>query len=101
LAIYGRGERGKGMALEMTGWSRDLVLCTDGPAELSPQARERSARNGSGLREERITQLEGADGMLKRIRFETGETLPRRALFFSIGSHQASDLAYDLEGKHL
>jgi thioredoxin reductase len=96
LAIYGRGEEGKGMALELTGWSRDLVLCTDGPAELSPHDRERLARNGIGLREERITGLEGTDGMLERIRFETGEVLPRRALFFNTGAHQASDLARQL-----
>lgn len=96
LAVYGRGEEGKGMALELTGWSRDLVLCTDGPAEISPHDRERLARNGIGLREERITGLEGPDGMLERIRFETGEVLPRRALFFNTGSHQASDLARQL-----
>lgn len=96
LAIYGRGERGKGMALELTGWSRDLVLCTDGPAELPPNDRERLARHGIGVREERIADLEGTDGLLEGIRFETGEVLPRRALFFNCGSHQASDLAHRL-----
>lgn len=96
LAVYGRGEPGKGMALEMTGWSRDLVLCTDGPADLSPRDRERLARHGIGLREERIEGLEGSGGMLERVRFETGEALPRRALFFNTGSHQASDLAHRL-----
>ena len=34
LAIYGRGARGVGLALELTAWSRDLVLCTDGPSEI-------------------------------------------------------------------
>ena len=33
LAIDGRGARGYGLSLELTGWSRDLVLCTDGPCE--------------------------------------------------------------------
>ena len=50
LAVYGRGEQGKGMALELTGWSRDLVLCTDGPAELSLHDRKRLARHGIGVR---------------------------------------------------
>ena len=31
--------------------------------------------------------------MLEGIRFDTGEVLPRRALFFNTGSRQASDLA--------
>lgn len=94
LAVYGRGERGKGMALELTGWSRNLVLCTDGPAELPPHDRERLARHGIGVREERIAGLEGADGMLEGVRFGTGEVLPRRALFFNTGSHQASGLVH-------
>ena len=34
LAVYGRGARGLGLSLELTAWSRDLVLCTDGPSEL-------------------------------------------------------------------
>ena len=34
LAIYGRGDRGLGLSLELTAWSRDLVLCTDGPSEI-------------------------------------------------------------------
>ncbi|MCA1650372.1 MAG: NAD(P)/FAD-dependent oxidoreductase, partial [Acidobacteria bacterium] len=34
LAIYGRGDRGLGLSLELIVWSRDLVLCTDGPCEL-------------------------------------------------------------------
>src|SRR3954471_345856 len=34
LAIYGKGDAGKGLALELTLWSSDIVLCTDGPAEL-------------------------------------------------------------------
>src|SRR5919112_267617 len=35
LAIYGRGARGVGLSLELTAWSRDLVLCTAGPSELA------------------------------------------------------------------
>lgn len=93
LAVYGRGERGKGMALEMMAWSRDLVLCTDGPAELPPRDRERLAYHGTTLREESIAGLEGSGDLHERVRFETGEALSRRALFFNTGSHQASDLA--------
>ncbi|MDQ1728797.1 MAG: hypothetical protein QOD33_922, partial [Pyrinomonadaceae bacterium] len=41
LAIYGNGETGSGLALELTLWSRDLVLCTDGPAQLSASQMQR------------------------------------------------------------
>ena len=96
LAIYGRGQHGKGLALELTAWSRDLILCTDGPAELESDDRERLARNNIQLREERIVSLEGSNGVLEHVRFLTGEALERRAMFFSTGHHQGSNLATKL-----
>lgn len=94
LAIYGRGDhKGGGLALELTLWSRDLVLCTDGPSELSEHYRARLAAHGIPVREQHIERLEGRDGILERIVFEEGETLARRAIFFSIASRQGSDLA--------
>jgi thioredoxin reductase len=93
LAVYGRGARGLGVVLELTAWSRDLVLCTDGPSELDDEARQRLARNGIHVREECITRLEGdGDGVLRRIVFDGGEPLDRRALFFTTGQYQRSDL---------
>lgn len=96
LAIYGRGEHGKGLALELTAWSRDLILCTDGPGELSSADLDRLSRNDISIREDRIASLEGVEGVLKRIRFVSGETLARRGMFFSTGHHQTSNLARKL-----
>jgi thioredoxin reductase len=96
LAIYGRGEHGKGLALELTAWSHDLILCTDGPGELSPADRDRLSRNDISIREDRFIALQGSQGVLERIRFEGGETLARRGLFFSTGHHQTSNLARKL-----
>lgn len=95
LAIYGRGARGLGLSLELTGWSRDLVLCTDGPHELDAEALARLARNRIALREERVVRLEGS-GSLEHIVFERGDPLPRRALFFTTGQTQQSELALGL-----
>jgi thioredoxin reductase len=95
LAIYGRGERGLGLSLELTAWSRDLVLCTDGPAELSAEDRARLERNGITLREDRVVRLEGNDG-LERVVFASGEPLARRAVFFTTGQRQQSRLAHSL-----
>jgi thioredoxin reductase len=92
LAIYGRGARGLGLALELTVWSRDLVLCTDGPSELEPDDLSRLARHGIGVREERVTRLEAADGVLSCIVFADAPPLPRRGLFFTTGQYQRSDL---------
>jgi thioredoxin reductase len=92
LAIYGRGARGLGVALEMTAWSADLVLCTDGPSEIDADGLAKLDRNGIIVREERVARLEGRDGVLVRIVFEEGGALERRALFFSTGQYQRSDL---------
>ena len=92
LGIYGRGDRGLGLSLELIAWSRDLVLCSDGPCELDDEARGRLERNGITLREERITRLEGQDGILQYVVFENGARLARRALFFTTGQSQRSDL---------
>jgi thioredoxin reductase len=54
LAIYGSGEHGTGLALELTAWSADLVLCTDGATALAGQYADRLARHGIGVREERV-----------------------------------------------
>lgn len=96
IAIYGRGRRGFGLSLEMVGWSRDLILCTDGPCEIDEEGRARLARNGITLREERVARLEGHEGMLERVVFATGDSIARRALFFTTGQRQQSPLALAL-----
>jgi len=90
-----RGARGLGLSLELTAWSRDLVLCTDGPPELDANDLARLARNGIRVRDERVARLEGTDG-LERVVFAAGEPLARRALFFTTGQHPQSRLAHSL-----
>lgn len=92
IGVYGRGERGAGLALGLTVWSRDLVLCTDGPAELSEEAQARLESYDIPVLEGRVRRLEGSEGRLERIVFENGEGVARRALFFATGQRQASDL---------
>lgn len=96
LAVYGKGRRGHGLSLELLGWSHDIVLCTDGPAEIDAQGRDDLARNHILIREERIARLEGRHGQLERVVFATGDALARRGLFFTTGQHQSSSLAMAL-----
>jgi thioredoxin reductase len=95
LAIYGRGARGAGLSLELIGWSRDLVLCTDGPSGIDPESLDRLRRNAIVVREDRVVRLDG-DGRLERIVFDRGEPLERRAVFFTTGQTQQSKLALAL-----
>lgn len=110
LAAYGRGDdKGGGLALELTLWSRDVVLCSDGPGGLSTAMRERLAGQGIAVREEKMVRLvahahepahERDDEPRSEpyrapfaIEFETGPALHREALFFNTGRRQSSDLA--------
>ena len=92
LAVYGKGENGLGLTLELILWSRDLVLCTDGPSELSAEDLARLAQHHIPVREEKILRLGGEGDVLNQIVFADGQTIQRRAMFFSTGQRQASEL---------
>jgi thioredoxin reductase len=96
MAIYGSGEEGSALALGLTVWSRDLILCTDGPSRLSPTELEKLERYRIGVREDHIVRLEGMEGRLQTIIFARGAPLDRAALFVCASQHQRSGLARKL-----
>jgi len=93
LAAYGAGDKGAGLALMMTQWSPDVILCTDGKGEVKPPMAQRLAARGIHVFPNRIIRLEGADGRLKRIHFQKGNAVERSALFFTTSCHQKSNLS--------
>jgi thioredoxin reductase len=95
LAAFGRGADVAGLALGLRTWSDDVVACTHG-ARLERRLRERLERNGVRVRTEAIARVEGADGPLRGLVFESGEPLRRAALFFATGQHPQSPLAIAL-----
>jgi len=97
LAVYGRGKLVTGLALLISRWSRDVVVCTDGPGGLSDNARQRLRTQGIRVYEERIARLQGnRRGELKCIVFENGDELKRQALFLHANQRQRSTLAEQL-----
>lgn len=92
LAVYGPEEKGARLAMELRGWSADIVILTHGPAEIGKAMREKLDRYGIRVEEARVAALEGGE-RLERIRFEDGRVLDRQALFFAMPERQASDLA--------
>ena len=54
LVACGSGRDGLAMALELRGWSNDVLLCTNGRAGLAPADRGRLAANGIGIDERSI-----------------------------------------------
>lgn len=93
IAVLGTGTKGHALALELLGWSRDIVLCTDGPHELNGDELACLARNDIRVEERRIARLESEEGKLSAIAFAEGAALPREALFFSAPANQSCDIA--------
>jgi thioredoxin reductase len=96
LAVYGQGPHWLDHATLIRNWSRDLIVCTDGPTELTDEARARLAALEIPLREERIVELVGPTPELSAIVFANGETLAREALFLGPKERQRSTLPAQL-----
>jgi thioredoxin reductase len=93
VAVCGEPEKAAALALEMLGWSRDVILFTDGPATIFRDQCEELERNGVGVRQERIEVLDHSGGMLKAVRLVGGERVPRDVLFFASRTVQSCGIA--------
>lgn len=96
VAVYGRRNRGFEMARALTAWTRDIMLCTDGPCGLSKDQRQQLTRNGIQLQQARIARLVAHDGVLSAIAFNDASTVARDALFFDMPCHGQSSLTHEL-----
>lgn len=95
IAVYGFDGKGEGLARLLAQWSEDVVLCTGG-APADPKHVLEMAGPGVKIRAERILRLEGWDGRLQRIVFESGPSLECQAFFFNTGQYQRSPLLEQL-----
>ena len=98
LAVYGRGKTVTGLALLVSRWSANIVVCTDGPGGLSAHARRRLRLQGIRVREEKVARLVGnpATGMLRCVEFGDGTFLECHALFLHAPQHQRTQLAAEI-----
>ena len=91
LAVHGDGQTAVPLALELTRWTQDLVVCTNG-GELTEESQQRLTRHGIGWRLEPVRMLEGNATGMTSIAFSDGPELPRRGLFFVTQEIQGSPL---------
>ncbi|WP_022825025.1 NAD(P)/FAD-dependent oxidoreductase [Hymenobacter norwichensis] len=97
LAVYGQGKTVTGLALLVSRWSKDVVVCTDGPGQLTNNARRRLRQQGIQVREEEVSKLEGTKRAgFQCIVFKNGDKLVRTAVFIHAHQHQRSALAEQL-----
>ncbi len=83
IAVYGRNCSGFGLVQEMTAWTRDLILLTDGPCDFAESQIAYLESMRISVKREHVTGLEGADGHLRAVTFSDGTRVERDALFFT------------------
>lgn len=96
IAVYGNGTKSANMALSMLTWSKDVVLCTDGPARISEEDKKRLVLHSIRVYEQKLKQVEQCDGKVSALVFSDGSTIRRTAVFFNTGCSQRSSLPEDL-----
>jgi thioredoxin reductase len=96
LAVLGGGAGGLHRALLLRGWSDDLVLLSDGPAELAADDRERLSTAGVEVDERPVARLVARAGALAAVEFADGSRLERDGLLVPVTVAQRSPLAAQL-----
>lgn len=96
VVVVGGSQEAADLAIEMLLWSKDVVLCANGPLDCNAKARAQMKRCGIRVIHTPIARLEGEGDELKGVRFTDDAFLPRTVLFFSPGQHQRSPLAEQL-----
>jgi thioredoxin reductase len=95
LAVLGAGH-GVHRALLLQGWSRDVVLLTDGPAELDDAERSVLSSAGITVDERPVAGVTAHDGRLSAVVFADGTELPRDGLLVFSPLRQRTGLAEEL-----
>jgi len=97
--VIGRGRKAVGMALNLTTWTRDIIICTNGESpELDDNeyCRKLDALNIPVLTD-RVVSVCGRAGRVHCLALETGMELDADKIFFAIGQYPADDLGAQLQ----
>jgi thioredoxin reductase len=108
VVVIGKGRKAVGMALSLTTWTRDIIICTNGePAnfDLAEYGEKLDALNIPVL-ESPITSVKHSGSRVHALDFESGMSLDTDKIFFAIGQYPADDLGAQLrcdrdEGGHV
>ena len=98
VVVIGKGRKAVGLALNLTTWTNDIIICTNGaPADFDRDeyCRKLDALNIPVL-ESPITCVRHDGSALRSIEFEDGMQLDADKLFFAIGQYPADDLGAQL-----
>jgi thioredoxin reductase len=99
VVVIGSGRKAVGMALDLTTWTSDIVICTNGkPADLDLQeyCDKLDALNIPVI-ESPIRCVDHKGSRVHSLTFEGGLALDTDEIFFAIGQYPADDLGAQLQ----
>jgi thioredoxin reductase (NADPH) len=99
--VIGVGRMAVGMALNLSTWTRDLVICTNGlPPEMDePEYCAKLEALNIPVITERVTSARVKHGRVRTLELESGMELDAERIFFAIGQYPADDLGAQLACK--
>ncbi len=92
LALIVNGPHALHFAKLVSGWSRHIAICTNGPDEQVDEQREQLAARGIPLYASPIRQIESSDGIVTNVLLEDGTSVPCSGIFFASKLAPGSDL---------
>ena len=96
--VIGRGRKAVGMALNLTTWTNDIVICTNGeqPEMDLPEYCEKLDTLNIPVLTPKVERLRVRDRGLLSLDLEGGMELDAEKIFFAIGQYPADDLGAQL-----
>lgn len=85
--VLGRGDTGFHQAHLLTGWTDQVTLLSNGPANLTAEQHEVLAEAGISVREDDIERLHVDDRAVQAVVFTSGERMPATALYLAPAQH--------------
>lgn len=97
VVVIGAGRKAMGMALALTTWTNDIVICTNGePPDLTERSLQQLTTLNIPVLDARIRCLRSDHGELHTLDFDGGMSLDCAHLFFALGQAAADDLGTKL-----
>jgi len=97
IGVIGWGKKAAGLALKLLQWTDNLTIFVDGhDRDLSDEETSKLFAEQISIKDEKIIELVGSNGLVKAAVLKTGERVDVDAFFFTIGTERTCDLAEQL-----
>lgn len=96
--VIGNGRKAVGMALNLTTWTDQIIICTNGePADMDePEYCMKLDALNIPVLTQRVLSVKGSRGQVQCLELEDGMSLDAERIFFAIGQYPADDLGVQL-----